>query len=371
MDVQRLRDSFARVAMHGDAVPLFFFSDLFLRQPGCRDLFPVSMAVQRDRFLHALATVVSQVDRIDALRAYLADLGRDHRKFGALTEHYPAVGVSLLATLAHFSAENWTPELSADWTAAFDLVAGIMIAAAEEDAASRPPFWEATVVAHELRRFDIAVFRVATAEPLTYLPGQSVSVESDARPRVWRFYSMANAPRQDGTIDFHVRMIDGGTLSTVLARGLAVGSVLRLGPPVGSFTFDAGTGRDVLLVAGSTGLAPVKAILDQIAALPEPAPVFLFFGARTADGLYDLTGLAKMTAGFRWLTLIPAVSDEPGYQGERGELADVVVRCGNWREHDAYVAGPTAMVAAVVGRLSATGVPVSHIHTEDFGWSEP
>jgi hemoglobin-like flavoprotein len=113
LDGQRLKDSFARVARHGDAMPLFFFSDLFLRHPECRDLFPVSMAVMRDRFLRALATVVSQVGNLDARRPYPHDLGRSHRRFGTLAEHYPAVGVSLLATLAHFSAENWTAELAA------------------------------------------------------------------------------------------------------------------------------------------------------------------------------------------------------------------------------------------------------------------
>jgi ferredoxin-NADP reductase len=101
---------------------------------------------------------------------------------------------------------------------------------------------------------------------------------------------MANAPREDQTLDFHVRMIDGGTLSMVLTHGLVVGSRLRLGPPVGSFTFETGTGRDVLLVAGSTGLTPVKAILDQISALPEPPRARLFCGARDADGLYDRPG---------------------------------------------------------------------------------
>jgi len=356
--------------MHGDAMPLFFFSDLFLRHPECRDLFPVSMAVMRDRFLHALASIVAQVDDLDALRGYLRNLGRDHRKFGTLAEHCPAVGVSLLATLAHFSAENWTAGLAADWKDAYDMVAEIMISAAEEDALRRPPFWEATVVAHELRRFDIATFRVATGEPLPYLPGQSVGMESTARPRIWRYYSMANAPRADHTLDFHVRMIDGGALSMVLTRGLAVGAKLRLGAPVGTFTFDAGTGRDVLLVAGGTGLAPVKAIVEQISALPDPPRVCLYVGARTGDGLYDLTDLEKMTTGFPWLTVVAAVSDEPGYQGERGPLPDVVARGGNWRAHEAYVAGSTAMVEAVVSRLTMAGVPVGQIHSEDFGWSE-
>jgi NAD(P)H-flavin reductase/hemoglobin-like flavoprotein len=370
LDVRRLKDSFARIAMHGDAVPLFFYSDLFLRHPEVRDLFPVSMAAQRDRFLYAIARIVSQVDNLGALREYLRGLGHDHRKFGALAAHFPAVRVSLLGTLAHFSEEAWTPELSQDWAAAYDAVAEIMIAAAKDDQARHPAFWEATVVAHELRRFDIATFRVVTSEPLSYLPGQSVSMESEARPRIWRVYSMANAPRDDQTIDFHVRMVDGGALSMVLTRGLAVGSRLRVGAPLGTFTFDAGSGRDVLFVAGSTGLAPIKAIMGQIAGLDEPPQVHLFFGARTADGLYDLTDLEKMTVGFPWLRLTPVVSSEPGFAGEHGPLPDVVARSGNWRDRDAYVAGPTGMVEATLGRLTAMGVPASQVHTEDFGWSE-
>ena len=371
MDIQRLKESFARVAMHGDAVPLFFYSDLFLRHPEARDLFPVSMAAQRDRLVHALARIVSDVDNLDDLAVYLQGLGRDHRKFGTVAEHYPWVGTSLLATLAHFNGPDWTPEVAADWKAAYELVAQVMIAAANDDAGTRPPFWEATVLAHELRRFDIATFRLATTEQLDYLPGQSVSMESAERPRIWRFYSMANAPRDDLTMDFHVRMIDGGALSMVLTRGLDVGAKLRLGPPVGALTYDTGSGRDVLLVAGSTGLAPLKAIIEQVAALDEPPSVHLFFGARTVDGLYDLADLEKMAAGYPWLTVIPAVSSDPSFSGEQGRLPDVIARHGNWRDHDAYVSGPTSMVEAAATQLTALGVPPGQIHVEDFGWSEP
>jgi len=227
------------------------------------------------------------------------------------------------------------------------------------------------VIAHELRRFDIATFRVAITEPMPYLPGQSVSVEAPERPRIWRFYSMANAPRDDLTMDFHVRMIDGGAVSIVLTRGLAVGSRLKMGAPVGSLTYQPGTGRDVLLVAGSTGLAPLKAIAEQISWQPDPPRVQLLFGARTADGLYDLADLEKMAAGCPWLTVVPAVSDDPGFPGERGMLHEVLARSGNWREHDIYASGPTAMVEATINQLTALGVPQAQIHVEDFGWSEP
>ena len=370
MDTQRLKDSFARAAMHGDAVPLFFYSDLFLRHPEVRELFPVSMAAQRDRLVQALGSVVANVDNLDAITGYVQALGRDHRKFGAVAGHYGAVGTSLLATLAHFNGTAWTPDLAADWKAAYQIIAEIMIAAASEDEQVRPAFWEATVLAHELRAFDVAVFRLATSEPLTYQPGQSVSLESSLRPRTWRLYSMANAPRPDGTMDFHVRMIDGGTLSMVLTRGLPVGARLRVGPPVGALTYQPGTGRDVLLVAGSTGLAPLKAILEQIAVLPDPPRTHLYFGARTAEGLYDLPDLEKRAAGLPWLTLVAATSADPRYQGERGLLPDVIARTGSWRQHDAYIAGPAPMVTATVDRLTSFGVPESQIHTEDFGWSD-
>src|SRR5262245_53060320 len=252
------------MAMHGDAVLLFFYSDLFLRHPQTRDLSPVSMAAQRDRLVQALGRIVSDVSRADALRGYLQDLGREHRKFGAIADYYPHVGASLLATLAHFNGPAWTPELAADWKAAYDRVAKVMIRAAAKDAGVRPAFWEATVIGHELRRFDLATFRVATNEPLHYLPGQSVSMESSERPRIWRFYSPANVPRDDLTMDFHVRMIDGGALSMVLTRGLAVGARLRIGSPVGTLTYEPGTGRDVLLVAGSRGLAALKGVVGTM-----------------------------------------------------------------------------------------------------------
>jgi NAD(P)H-flavin reductase/hemoglobin-like flavoprotein len=369
LDPGRLRDSFARVAMHGDEVALFFYSDLFLRYPDVRDLFPVSMASQRDRLLHALGQIVADADRLDELGPFLQDLGRDHRKFGALADHYGPVGESLLATLAYFSGDDWTPDLAAEWTSAYQLVSQVMSDAAAIDARRNPAYWDATVLSHELRSFEIAVLRVAPVQPLGYLPGQSVAVESPLRPRIWRFYSIANAPRPDSTVDFHVRMVDGGPVSTALTRGTAVGSWLRFGAPVGRLTLDLSSHRNVLLVAGSIGLAPVKAIAEQLFELPDPPHTHLIMGARTADGLYDMPALEKMAADAPWLRITTCVSDEPTATAEHGDLADVVARHGPWSEYDAYLAGSSAMISAVAERLMYLGVPSSRIHVEDFGWS--
>jgi NAD(P)H-flavin reductase/hemoglobin-like flavoprotein len=372
LDVVRLRESFARVAMHGDELPLFFYSDLFIKHPEVRELFPVSMAAQRGHLVDALVKIVSQVDSVAELTAFLEGLGRDHRKFGAVAGHYDAVGASLLATLEHFSGPAWSPELAADWKAAYEIIASVMSAAAEADEQVRPAWWRGTVVACERKAFDISVLLVRPEPALDYLPGQSVALESPSRPKLWRYYSIANAPRPDGLLEFHIRLINGGAVSMALTSSTIADTELRIGPPVGVLTLNhPDSGRDLLLVAGSTGLAPLKAILDQVAALPQPPGVHLFFGARTAEGLYDLDSLEKLAAQHPWLTVTPAVSADSRFAGETGSLPDVVARHGDWSGRDAYLAGPTEMVQGTVARLTSAGMASDQIHIEDFGWSEP
>jgi NAD(P)H-flavin reductase len=183
---------------------------------------------------------------------------------------------------------------------------------------------------------------------------------------------MANAPRQDGLLEFHIRLIDGGAVSMALTSPSIADTELRLGPPVGVLTLtQPPSGRDLLLIGGSTGLAPLKAILDHLTAVQQPPKAHLFFGARTTDGLYDLDSLEKMAAQHSWLTVTPVVSGESKFAGETGSLPEAVARHGDWSGHDAYLAGPTEMVQAAVARLTAAGMAKDQIHIEDFGWSEP
>jgi NAD(P)H-flavin reductase/hemoglobin-like flavoprotein len=356
--------------MHGDEVPLHFYSDLFLKHPETRQMFPVSMQAQRAHLVEALAHIVASVEDLDGLTAFLRDLGRDHRKFGTLAAHYDAVGDSLLTTFAYFCGDAWDAELAADWKDAYDLVASVMARAALEDEQHHPACWAGTIVARERRAFDVTALTVRTEPRLDYLPGQSVAIESPARPRLWRYYSMANAPRADASVDFHIRLIDGGAVSMALTAGTEVGAELRLGPPVGTLQLDTASGRDILMVAGSTGLAPLKAILEQLTRLRQPPGVHLFLGARTADGLYDLPSVEKIGAEHPWLTVVPVVSAGRS-PGHTGALVDVVGGHRNWSAHDAYIAGPTEMVQDCATRLAAAGTPAVQIHVEDFGWSEP
>jgi NAD(P)H-flavin reductase len=124
-------------------------------------------------------------------------------------------------------------------------------------------------------------------------------------------------------------------------------------------------------VAASTGLAPLKAIVEQVTSLRQPPKARLFFGARNTHGLYDLDSLEKLAAQHPWLTVTPVVSADSRFTGERGSLPEVIARQGDWSGYDSYLAGPTEMVREVAARLTAAGMPRDQIHIEDFGWSEP
>ena len=369
MDIPAMRANFGKAAATGDEAPLYFYSHLFLSHPETRQMFPVSMAHQRDRLFAALGDVMARVDDLDALVPILQQLGRDHRKFGTLAAHYPAVGASLLATLEHFDDE-WTPELAKSWSEAYDVVASVMIQAAD-DAAEEPAWWEADVLSHERRTIDVAVLQVRPRTRYEYLPGQSVSLETDRRPRLWRYYSPANAPRPDGLLEIHVKARDGGPVSTALVRRVGVGDVLRLGPPMGHLTLKEDSDRDLLLVAGGMGLAPLKAVIDQVDRKGPPRRVDLFVGFRTEDQIYDRADLRRLEQEHPWLTVTYAVSEDKLSSLEQGEVGDVVLRHGPWLSREVCVAGPAPMVEDTVSRLRQHGIPEQRISSEVFAPSRP
>ena len=209
--VEIIRSSFTLVEPQVEDVGRHFYGTLFSRAPETRDLFPVNMEVQRSRLLRALVHVVQMVDQPDELVPFLQQLGRDHRKFGVLAEHYDAVGAALLSAIAHYAGSAWTPEVAKAWTDAYGVVAGAMrdAAAAERGPAS----WLGRVVGHERLGWDLAKISVPASEPIPYRAGQYVSVETPQRPRLWRYLSPANAPRPDGILEFHVRAVPGGWVS--------------------------------------------------------------------------------------------------------------------------------------------------------------
>jgi NAD(P)H-flavin reductase/hemoglobin-like flavoprotein len=363
--VQLIRDSWAEVEPHAEEMGRRFYATLFRIAPETRDLFPVNMEVQRSRLMRALVHVAQMIDRPDDLLPFLEQLGRDHRKFGVVTQHYDAVGEALITAIATTAGPAWTPAVREAWTGAYGMVAAAMRAAAQAERG--PASWLGRVVAHERIGWDIAILTVQTGEPIPYRAGQYVSVEAPQRPRLWRYLSPANAPREDGTLEFHVRAVDGGWVSRAIVAHSRVGDTWRIGPPMGRMHVDPATGRELLMVTGGTGMAPIKALLEDIAQRPEQPRTQVFVGGRTWDDLYDFDSLRKFSYSNTWLDVIPVVEKDEGASGaERGTLADVVTRYGAWSDHDVLVCGSPAMIRATVSRMLVAGTPLDRIKYDPF-----
>jgi NAD(P)H-flavin reductase len=300
----------------------------------------------------------------EEIDAYLRSLGRDHRKFHVTPEHYAQVKTALIDAIRAQAGQRWNALYDQAWNDVYDHIAERMMAGAAED--TNPPYWHAEVIRHERRGADIAVFACRPMRPLPFRAGQYVSIECRYQPRLWRTYSIANAPRPDGTLEFHVRASGAGWVSSALVRRLKVGDMLRIAAPMGSMTLDPQSRRDIVLVSGGTGLAPAKALLDELVRYNRTRWIHLFRGERRQADFYDRQDLDQLAEVFPWLTIVRAVSDEPSRTCEEGAIPDVVSRHGPWDDHDFYVAGPATMVSATLRRLAEMRVPSTRIRYDAF-----
>ena len=370
MDAYALERSWDRVSRYGEQVPLYFYSHLFVSHPELQSMFPLSMSNQRDKFVTALGRIVSHADQIENDASFLRHLGRDHRKYAVVAEHYDAVGASLFATLKHFLRSEWNEELAALWTGAYQVIARIMVEAAEMSSESSPDWWDADVVSVERRTMDLTQLTIRPRRAFQFRPGQSVSMEIPQHPRLWRYFSPANAPRRDGSLDLHVQQIDGGQVSPTVVRTLKVGDTVRLGAPVGErLTRREGDPRDLLMVAGGTGLAPLLAVLEQIDSewlRSRTAPrVHLLHGVRMAWHLYDRPRLRELAQTRPWFEYVEVVSDDASYPGTRGKVGTIAARQA-LHERTAMVCGGPQMVAHTLEQLARTGMHPEHIKYEHF-----
>ncbi|MET0901226.1 MAG: FAD-binding oxidoreductase [Mycobacterium sp.] len=361
---------------NSDAVIGRFYTTWFAIDESVRDMFPPDMSGQRAVFAQALHWLLGEfiAQRADGPVAFLAQLGRDHRKYGVTPAHYQSLAQALYATLRSHLGSAWTAPVEDAARQAINLVGGVMsgAAAAEEG----PAWWEATVAeTHRVSR-DLAVVRLYLDRPMDYHPGQYVNVEIPQLPRRWRYLSPAIPAQPDGGIEFHVRAVSGGLHSNAIVAETRPGDRWRLSSPHGALEVDRDDG-DVLMVAGSTGLAPLRAIIMDLCRFGVNPRVHLFFGARYPCELYDLRTLWEIASTNPWLSVTPVseydtdppwATDYPDvhpprglHVRQKGLLPAVVTRYGGWGDRQILIAGGPRMVSAARAALIAKGAPPERI----------
>jgi NAD(P)H-flavin reductase/hemoglobin-like flavoprotein len=368
-DVALVRRSLEVLGPVADRATAHFYALLFLRYPQLRELFPASMDVQRDRVFQALLQAArSAGDDPVALTAHFRELGRAHRKFGVLPEHYPPVGVCLIAALERYCGLRWDAATERAWRRLYALVSSVMMNGAADDAAVAPAWWRAEITTLARPAEDVAVLTLRTDQPYPYRAGQYAHVETPWWPRVWRPYSFGCAPQPDQrTLAFHIKAVPGGWVSNALVHRARPGDVVRLGPPAGDMVLDHSAPRDLLCVGGGTGIAPLRAILEEAAEHGHGGAVELYYGARRASDLYALDDVRALARRHGRCAVYPVTAERlppyhPDELGLCGTLPQVLRSSGPWRGQEVFLSGPPEMVRYSIGALRDAGCPAPWIH---------
>ncbi|MHC9291247.1 FAD-binding oxidoreductase [Mycobacterium sp. LTG2003] len=353
-----------------------FYTHWFATDLSARDLFPPDMDIQRKVFASALAWLFGELiaQRAEEPVAFLAQLGRDHRKYGVLQSHYDTMQDALYTTLHKHLTAAWSDRLAEAARDAVALAIGVMRGAA--DAEQSPAYCDGTVVEHHRVTRDVSVIRLQLDQPLFYHPGQYVTVQVPQWPRRWRYLSPAIPADRSGAIEFHVRSVTGGMVSTAIVGETCPGDRWRMSSPHGAMQVDR-NGEDVLMVAGSTGLAPLRTLIMDMTLQGVNPRVHLFFGGRYPCDLYDLKTLWQIASTNPWLSVTPVseyssdppwARDYPDVQPPRGlhvrqtgKLPEVVTRYGNWGDRQILICGGPHMVEATKAALIARGAPPERI----------
>lgn len=218
---------------------------------------------------------------------------------------------------------------------------------------------------------DVARLRLLTVrgERLRRLPGQYLDVLlADGKRRA---FSIANAPHDDDTIELHVRRVPGGGFTTSVFDALEPGALLRVEGPLGTFVPREDSERPMLLMAGGTGFAPIKALVEHFLHLGTRRPITLYWGVREAVDLY-LRGLPERWAaevpGFRF---VPVISDAEHADGLRSGLVHeaLLEDYPDLSGFDVYMSGPPTMIDAGRRAFVEAGLPEERLYYDSFDYA--
>jgi len=210
--------------------------------------------------------------------------------------------------------------------------------------------------------------KLPAAQRLQFLAGQYIDfLLPDGRHRS---FSLANAPHDDEYIELHIRHVEKGEFTEYVFDYMKEKSMVRIEGPHGDFYLREDSPRPMLFVAGGTGFAPIKGIIEHAFAAGETRPMHLYWGARAKVDLY-LDSLPQQWlreyANFQYTTVLSAPAAEDHWQGHTGFVHEVMVTdYPDLSGYDVYAAGPPAMVRATRDACVANGLPPEQFFSDPF-----
>ena len=300
---------------------------------------------------------------------FLLALGHDLRKHGLEAEHYGA----LARALGHAGADVLTLDEQAQATLedAADLTCHLLALGAQRSTATATRTAEVLDVTEAYPGDDaagrpaIGVIRVQENSPQPWWTGQYLDVRTPYGEKQWQYLHPATPANPDGLIEFHVRG-DTEARRAILTQA-QIGDQWVLGASYGFLSVDAEDERPVCMIAQDTGLAPLRALLLELAQQPEPPETALYVGAGSVAEFYELPSLLGFARAWDWLRVVPVAAEAAGVEELTGASAELdgllrvghavnaAIRDGAWQGARVLVAGSHAQVTASVDALLAAG----------------
>ncbi len=213
--------------------------------------------------------------------------------------------------------------------------------------------------------------RTPSLDPLRWLAGQYLDVLLDQGRR--RAFSIANAPHTSRDLELHIRRVPGGGFTQQVFDALPIGSLLRIEGPLGTFVAREHSERPILLLAGGTGFAPIKALIEHFLHLGTRRNMHCYWGVRRPEEVYlpelpDRFRAAHPGFDFQAVVSEPQPDDSSCYR--QGPVHEAALRDHpNLSEHDVYMSGPPPMIQAARQAFSAAGLPAEQLFYDSFEYA--
>jgi CDP-4-dehydro-6-deoxyglucose reductase len=218
---------------------------------------------------------------------------------------------------------------------------------------------------------DVAVLylKLPTGERLQFLAGQYIDILLKEGKR--RSFSLANAPHDDQFLQLHIRNTPGGAFSRIVFEEMKERAILRFEGPLGTFFLREDSDKPVVFVAGGTGFAPIKAIIEHALHLEMDRPMVLYRGVRSLRDLYLAQLPARWEAEHPGFTYIPVLSEpmpEDAWQGRTGFVHQAVLDdFPSLAGYQVYACGAPAMTdIAKKTFVEQRGLPEDEFYCDAF-----
>ncbi len=217
-------------------------------------------------------------------------------------------------------------------------------------------------------------FKFKEGNEIDFKAGQYMQLESKpydkVKEKAVRAYSISSKPQLKDRLQLIIRLVPEGICSTWVHKHLKVGDSVSLTGPYGDFMLKD-SDADTLFVAGGSGMAPIKSMLEYLQEVGTKRNMTFFFGARTTKDLYlneEMAEFEKHFENFSYEPVLSHATPEENWTGKTGFIMpyfeEVIKDPPNT---EAYLCGSPGMIAAVTKSLKEYGVPAENIRYDDFG----